>query len=406
MTTPVIPDLGGATPSTCTRVLAHATTPVHAVDEALSSLCVAAPALPSLLTHHPLGPTLSDHRPGLPGHVVHERPDVAPPPGDHRALPSIPQQERPTEPKAGLCPPEPSPRPRVRRTETGRPPEPPAARAVREDPACRVGTAQLRVLAGELPARSGVRGSRSLPPPRSGDAPAAALPVESWSGRVAELTRRLSIDVRPSLACPPRPGPSAPPDLLDRSAVARARVADGSALARVDPVHARWPAADASPRVTDPRRPAGGPEGPAERRHAGTQAPDDQPGPGSGRAAAGRRPRAAEARAAERGRVAADSYEEWAGPGSRSAPDRRAGPFGPDDGRHAGPEGPDERGHEAARGSGERRWAGTQAPGEGGYAGMERTDARWGAVQADDGVVEAAVERVLTDAARRHGIGV
>jgi hypothetical protein len=507
MITAVIPDLGGgAGPSTCTRALTRLTMRVHAVDEALWAFCVTAPVLPSLLIYPPLGPTLSNHGLGRSAQRIDhppvagprrkdDRPHLTQRVGDRRTLSPLSPDNSFTQQNAGLFRPAPAPRGRARRTAADVSSERRAACAVRTDSTYRVATAQLRFLAGELPPRSGTGGSRSLPPNR-GRSPSAKTPsAERWSGQSAELTRRFGIDLGASLTRPPRPGPSAPADVLDRSAAARTRDA-GSAFAQVDSDHGRPPYA--KPWVTDLRPPMGGPERsdqpPDRRTHGGA---DYQASPRR-RVAARRRP--AEAAPAERRGVATEMSAEWSHPESRTEPSRQAQLGGPDgwehrvlprsgewrqvrsrwadggsaglegpdewehrvppgsgewrrvgsgraDGGSAGPDGSDESEHHVAQASGEWRrvgsrradcgdaggegfdewqhavgeglrepeqraarasaewsWADTALADNGALVGEERVDKRWGMVPPDDGVVETALERVLTDAARRHGI--
>ena len=240
-----LPDLGGAAPSACARDLARSTGPVHAVDQSLTTVCDLSRPAPTLLTTSPLAAL------GCPA------------PDDHRAVSSEPRNDRTMSQTAD--PDARAPLRRPRRPPADCPPEPPAARAVREAPTCRVGVAQLSALAGEPLPPAGGPSSRAVPSVGTGTRP--ATPAPPWPA--ALLTDRLGIDVRPSLACPPRPGPPAPPHLLVPSSLARPRVSDDPALSRVGTDQVRTPAADASPRFNSPKGRARGPEGPDARRHGG-----------------------------------------------------------------------------------------------------------------------------------------
>jgi|GEM_PF-6830187 len=423
MSSLALPDLGAA-PGAC-RDLARSAEHVTHVDRALACVCAAAPAPPTLLDRPLLGPTLCDHppevarhaetgsdravrggpAPSMPAHRVEPPHRVEAPEGAARPAPrdGVPAP-RPTA--SADCAPVPAPR-RLRRRPPECPPEPPAARAVREDPACRVGTAQLRALAGDLPARTGERSSRPVPPAGTGTRAAVPPTAEKLSGPAAEVTRRLGIDVRPALAHTTRPGPPAPSGLLDRHAMTGGRAAgsappagEGPADRRLadrtpprasgpSPVHgSRDPREAAGPRTApeepDRRRPSrrerpdahGAVAGhPRDRRPAGTERtgrhPDGEPRAFDDRPAA----RVDAARAVEPG--------EGRPPGARPGHGGRGTPEGRARGMRPVPlEAPDQR------------------------RGSDRWDERRPEARPDDAAIEAAMQRVLTDAARRYGIEV
>ncbi len=433
MSSLALPDLGAA-PGVC-RDLARSAQHVTRVDRALACVCAAVPPLPTLLDQPLLGPILCDHPPAVPRHTdvrsdraVRARPAPAAPaqrigPSRRVEAPEAASCPVPVEaPEAGSCPVPrdstpvpretaagacaPAPR-RVRRGPAECPPEPPAARAVRGDPTCRVGTAQLRALARDLPARTGQRSSRPLPPAGSGTGAAVVPAAEKLSGPAAAVTRRLGIDIRPALARTPRPGPPAPSGLLDRHALTRGRAAERSAAGegRAD----RRPVAGASPRAAgphaehDPHDPRGAPGPPAaleepDRRWLSRREGPDGRGADAGHPRGGRHTAAARTDRRPDGEPHTPSYRQAARagaaeavesgadgpPGTRLLPDDRKTPEGRANGVR----------HDPLEGA--KRWR----------TGSHRRDERWPEARPDDEAIEAAMQRVLTDAARRYGIEV
>ena len=423
MSSLALPDLGAA--SGACRDLARSAEHVTRVDRALACVCAAAPPAPTLLDRPLLGPALCDRPPPVPPHTdagsdraVRARPTPTAPaqrtePSGRAEAPEMvpcpaPQDDTPDardarETAARACAPAPAPR-RVRRGTAECPPEPAAARAVRADPACRVGTAQLRALAGDLPARTGERPSRSRPAAGPG---AAAVPAAAKLPAPApEVSRRLGIDVRPALARTTRPGPPAPAGWLDRHARVGGRAAERPAPGedRAD----RGPVAGASSHAAgpqaghDPHHPRGAPgpstalDEPDRRRVSGRERLDGGAGTGHPR---DRRPTGAE-RAARRpdGEPHPPGDRQAARAGAAQAAD--AGPDGPPGTRPL----PGGRGATDGRASGVRH-----DPLEGAMRGRgdsHRRDERPPEARPDDLAIEAAMQRVLTDAARRYGIEV
>ncbi|WP_026257705.1 hypothetical protein [Actinopolymorpha alba] len=431
MSISVIPDLGAA-PAAGRRDLARSLGPVSEVDAALTRVCAAACVVPSLLAHPVLGPALSGPRPEVSQGGVDDLGEASPSTSDHRTRTSNPAGD-PRAPQSPAsrgasvdsdraCP----PGHRVRRPAADRSPERPAARAVREDPTCRVGTAQLRALAGELPPKRPVgRGSRAVVPPVGCGTtpglsatpglpampPMSPMPGRAWS--TSALSRRLGFDVDASLRRPPRPGPPAPTDLLAGSApVARGRIAAEPDVVGAADQHRGAVAAAPSPVVRPPgrkgRRRLGAADGAGERgrptsrefdergRVAHPNRRGDAAPAGGGAAPAGGGAAPVRAGAAPVGE-GAESVDEGAAPVSGGRVAR------PEEGR---PRPVTSRTTEEARYADPRGIGAWAREGREGTTDARRVpnDAHSGRV--DDDRVEAAVERVLRDAARRYGIGV
>jgi hypothetical protein len=237
-----------------------------------------------------------------------------------------------------------------------------------------VGTAQLRALAGDLPARSVDRSPRPLPSAGTGTAVVPA--AEKLAGPAAEVTRQLGIDLRPSLARTPRPGPPAPSALLDRHAVT------GAHSLHDPPGRRGAPRSHTVPDEADVRRsarleqPDHDTDGGRGRRHTSTDRtaphPHGEPHVSGDRGV---------------GRVEAAAAVE-------SGAERSPGSQLPHDDRGT-PEGRTHGVRRDATGGLDRR-----------QAARDLADGLWPEARPDDAEIEAAMQRVLTDAARRYGIEV